>query len=139
MTRLRIGELAKRSGLSVETLRYYERRGLIPPPERLASGYRSFPEQTLDRLVFIKRSKELGFSLDEIAELLQLEIDPSIGAAEVKGRVDSKIAMIERKIADLKQLQGSLQRLSNLCCGEGSLSDCPILEYLHQPESTGDD
>lgn len=134
MPRLRIGELAKRSGLSVETLRYYERRGLIPPPERLASGYRSFPEDTLDRLVFIKRSKELGFSLDEIAELLQLEIDPGIGAAEVKARVDSKIAMVERKIDDLKQLQGSLIRLSSLCCGEGSLSDCPILEYLHQPE-----
>ncbi|MBR9885349.1 MAG: heavy metal-responsive transcriptional regulator [Oceanospirillales bacterium] len=138
MKTLRIGELAKRSGLSVETLRYYERRGLIPSPERLPSGYRTYPEQTLDRLIFIRRSKELGFSLDEIVELLDLEVAGDVSASDVKSRVDNKIEMVERKIADLKRLQHSLQTLSGLCCGEGSLSDCPILEYLHQPESSDD-
>lgn len=139
MKQLRIGELAKRSGLSVETLRYYERRGLIPPPARLPSGYRSYPEDTLDRLIFIRRSKELGFSLDEIDELLQLDVNPQLGAAEVKARVEAKIATVERKIADLRRLQHSLQSLSARCCGEGSTSDCPILEFLHQPEPSAPD
>lgn len=80
MAHLRIGELARQAGLSVETLRYYERRGLIPPPARLASGYRIYPEETLDRLTFIRRGKTLGFSLEEIAELLQLEVNPQQSA-----------------------------------------------------------
>lgn len=134
MKSLRIGELAKGAGLSVETLRYYERRGLIPPPARLASGYRSYPASTLDRLLFIRRGKQLGFSLDEIAQLLQLDMDPQLSAAQVKAQVDAKIAAVEQKIADLQQLRQSLQALSARCCGEGSTSDCPILDFLHQPD-----
>ncbi len=133
MNRLRIGELARRSGLSVETLRYYERRGLIPPPERSASGYRHYPPTTLERLSFIRRCKELGFALDEIAELLQLEVNPAVGANEIKTRVEAKIGLVEQKIADLQRLRHSLRQLSSLCCGEGTLSECPILEFLHQP------
>lgn len=134
MAHLRIGELARQAGLSVETLRYYERRGLIPPPARLASGYRIYPEETLDRLTFIRRGKTLGFSLEEIAELLQLEVNPQQSAAQVKTRVDARIAAVEEKIRQLQQLKQSLQQLSSRCSGEGSTGDCPILEFLHQPE-----
>lgn len=134
MPALRIGELARRAGLSVETLRYYERRGLIPPPARLASGYRSYPESTLQRLQFIRRCKQLGFSLDEVAQLLQLDMDPQLSAAEVKAQVDAKISAVKHKIADLQRLQHSLQALSARCCGTGSTSDCPILDFLHQPD-----
>lgn len=134
MAHLRIGELARQAGLSVETLRYYERRGLIPPPARLASGYRIYPAETLDRLTFIRRGKALGFSLEEIAELLQLEVNPQQSAAQVKTRVDARITAVEEKIRQLQQLKQSLQQLSSRCSGEGSTGDCPILEFLHQQE-----
>eukprot|EP01155_Anaeramoeba_flamelloides_P001370 Anaeramoba_flamelloidesa1054999_32.p2 GENE.a1054999_32~~a1054999_32.p2 ORF type:complete len:147 (+),score=18.86 a1054999_32:176-616(+) len=138
MTFLKIGELARRSGLSVETLRYYERRGLIPPPDRLPSGYRVYPENTLKRLSFIKRCKSLGFTLDEALELLQLQHHPEQESAAVKQRVDERIEEIDRKISDLQQIQQALQGLSALCSGKGSTADCPILAFLEQePADTG--
>lgn len=138
MTSLKIGELAQRSGLSVETLRYYERRGLIPPPERLSSGYRIYPENTLKRLAFIKRCKGLGFTLDEALELLQMQLHPEQESAVVKQRVDERIEEIGRKIKDLQQIQQALQGLSALCNGKGSTADCPILAFLEQEEVPAD-
>lgn len=132
MKQLKIGELAKQSGIRVETLRYYEKRGLLPEPKRLESGYRVYTPETLERLNFIKRSKELGFSLDEIGELLQLDTNPEGSAAEVKSRVEEKITLVRDKIRDLQRIEHSLMQLSGLCCGEGSTSECPILEYLHE-------
>ncbi|GAA0699726.1 Cd(II)/Pb(II)-responsive transcriptional regulator [Marinobacterium maritimum] len=132
MTFLKIGELARRSGLSVETLRYYERRGLIPPPDRLPSGYRVFPQDTPKRLAFIKRCKTLGFTLEETLELLQLQHHPEQESAVVKQRVDERIEEIGRKISDLQQIQQALQGLSALCSGKGSTADCPILAFLEQ-------
>lgn len=132
---LKIGQLAQQSGVSVQTLRYYEQRGLIPTPQRQSSGYRIYPHETLKRLSFINRCKTLGFSLEEILELLQMEVDPSHSAADVKARVDEKLALVEAKIADLQHLKLSLQQLSGSCCGHGSTSECPILEFLHEGET----
>lgn len=134
MPALRIGELARQSGLSVETLRYYERRGLIPPPARLPSGYRVFPRSTLNRLAFIKRCKQLGFSLDETRELLQLQHHPEQESAAVKQRVDQRIEEIGRRIDDLQRIRQALLGLSALCDGKGSTADCPILAFLEQAE-----
>lgn len=134
MSTLRIGELARRSGLSVETLRYYERRGLIPAPDRLPSGYRVFPYQILKRLAFIKRCKRLGFTLDETLELMQLQHRPEQESLAVKQRVDERIEEIGRKIDDLQRIQQALQGLSALCSGKGSTADCPILAFLEQEE-----
>lgn len=132
MKQLKIGQVAKLTGLSVETVRYYEQRGLIPTPNRLASGYRVYPESTLQQLNFIIRCKELGFSLQEISELLSLQAQPDIQSALVKQQVEDKINLVEKKIIELEKLHASLQQLSNLCCGEGTVANCPIMDFLKQ-------
>ncbi|MGH1431361.1 MAG: heavy metal-responsive transcriptional regulator [Neptuniibacter sp.] len=130
MKQLKIGQVAKQSGLTVETVRYYEQRGLIPEPQRLDSGYRVYPESILTRLNFINRCKDLGFSLQEISELLSIQIDPDNSSALVKEQVEHKIELVKEKISELQKLQGSLEQLSGMCCGEGSVSDCPIIDFL---------
>ena len=130
MKQLKIGQVAKQSDLTVETIRYYEQRGLIPKPNRLDSGYRVYPESILTRLNFINRCKDLGFSLQEISELLSIQINPENSSALVKEQVEHKIELVKDKISELQKLQGSLEQLSGLCCGEGSVSDCPIIDYL---------
>ena len=130
MKQLKIGQVAKQSGLTVETVRYYEKRGLIPEPQRLDSGYRVYPESILTRLNFINRCKDLGFSLQEISELLSIQIDPDNSSALVKEQVEHKIELVKEKISELQKLQGSLEQLSGMCCGEGSVSDCPIIDFL---------
>lgn len=130
MKQLKIGQVAKKSGLTVETVRYYEQRGLIPEPQRLDSGYRVYPESILTRLNFINRCKDLGFSLQEISELLSIQIDPDNSSALVKEQVEHKIELVKEKISELQKLQASLVQLSGMCCGEGSVSDCPIIDFL---------
>ncbi|MFY0678743.1 MAG: heavy metal-responsive transcriptional regulator [Neptuniibacter sp.] len=130
MKQLKIGQVAKQSGLTVETVRYYEQRGLIPEPQRLDSGYRVYPESILTRLNFINRCKDLGFSLQEISELLSIQIDPDNSSALVKEQVEHKISLVKEKISELQKLQDSLEQLSGMCCGEGSVSDCPIIDFL---------
>ncbi len=137
MSTLRIGDIAKGSGLSVETIRYYERRGLISPLGRLPSGYRCYDGTILERLHFVVRCKSLGFTLDEIQELLLL--DPNAESARVKHKIEQRIVQIEDKIDQLRDLQQSLHQLSDLCSGEGSIADCPILESLkHKAPSPAD-
>ena len=130
MKQLKIGQVAKQSGLTVETVRYYEQRGLIPEPQRLDSGYRVYRESILTRLNFINRCKDLGFSLQEISELLSIQIDPDNSSALVKEQVEHKISLVKEKISELQKLQDSLEQLSGMCCGEGSVSDCPIIDFL---------
>ena len=130
MKQLKIGQVAKQSDLTVETIRYYEQRGLIPKPNRLDSGYRVYPESILTRLNFINRCKDLGFSLQEISELLSIQINPENSSALVKEQVEHKIELVKDKISELQKLQGSLEQLSGLCCGEGSVTDCPIIDFL---------
>ncbi|EAR61159.1 heavy metal-responsive transcriptional regulator [Neptuniibacter caesariensis] len=132
MTLLKIGQVAKQSDISVETVRYYEKRGLIPAPQRLDSGYRVYPQSILQRLHFIQRCKDLGFSLQEIGELLNLQTDPATSSALVKEQVENKIQLVKQKIGELQKIEHSLEQLSDLCCGDGPVSDCPIIDFLKQ-------
>jgi MerR family mercuric resistance operon transcriptional regulator len=129
---LTIGQVARQASVNVETLRYYERRGLIPAPPRRASGYRQYPARTVARIRFIKRAQELGFSLREISGLLALRVDPGTTCADVRTRAEAKIAEIEEKIRDLRRMRMALERLASACRGKGPTSDCPILEELEK-------
>lgn len=126
-----IGELARRVGVNVQTVRYYERRGLLPKPDRTPSGYREYTEGTLDRLRFIRRAQELGFTLSEIGELLVLRLDPHTTAAAVKARAGIKIADVDRRIHDLQRIKHALTHLAGRCHGgRGPVGDCPLLDAL---------
>ncbi|MBW1698939.1 MAG: MerR family transcriptional regulator [Deltaproteobacteria bacterium] len=132
MERLTIGQLAKQANVNLETIRYYERRGLIPEPPRNKSGYRLYSTDDLARTRFIKRTQALGFSLKEISELLSLRVEPGVTCAEVKARVEAKILDIESRIAYLGQMRKALSKLSNQCNGRGPIGKCPILEALDE-------
>ena len=129
-----IGKLAKSADMGIETIRFYERRGLMPEPPRAASGYRRYPPEATHRLRFIRRAKGLGFSLDEIGLLLSLQDGGD--KAEVKAIAESKLAQIEARIEDLKLMAGSLNDLIHRCSGRGSVAGCPIIEALSDPESS---
>lgn len=127
------GEIAKRSGVNIETIRYYERRGLLPKPPRSVSGYRLFSTDDARRVRFIKRAQELGFSLAEIAELLALRLSTKGQRAGVRKLAEAKILDIKEKIKTLRAMEKSLERLTTACCGgEGALSECPILESFEE-------
>ncbi|MCH1930808.1 Zn(2+)-responsive transcriptional regulator [Shewanella sp. A25] len=128
----RIGELADLCEVKADTLRFYEKHGLLAPSSRTDSGYRVYTEDDAARLKFILRAKAVGFTLSEIGELLSIELDKSNWAcADVKGMVDHKLAQVQAKIAELLHFQGSLQRLSDACCGgPRSAEYCSILEAL---------
>lgn len=130
MTSLRIGEVAKQAGVGVETVRFYERQGLLHEPERKASGYRQYDEEAVAVLRFIRRAKELGFTLKEIKTLLNLRLDTSATRAEVREQAKEKVADIEAKIADLQRMKDSLQKLIQKCHGHGAVKGCPIIEAL---------
>ncbi len=127
---LTIGQVARQAGVGVETVRFYERRGLIEDPPRRESGYRQYTGDIIPRLRFIKRAKELGFSLKEIQALLELQRTPGTTCAEIKQRSEEKIRDIEGKIRDLKAMLSVLQSLTASCKGSGPLAGCPILEAL---------
>ncbi len=128
------GEIARRTGVNIETVRYYEQRGLIPKPSRSASGYRTYTEDYVERFLFIKRAQELGFTLQEIVDLLSLRVDPDTDRGEVKQRAEAKIADIEEKISDLERMKHALTVLVAACSGCGPTSDCPILEGMQGAE-----
>ncbi len=131
---LTIGQLAKQAQVGVETIRYYERRGLLPTPVRRESGYWQYTLQDVAYLQFIRRAKLLGFSLTEIADLLALRIDPQTTCEDVRKRAERKMADVEAKIQALERIKGALQQLVTLCSGQGPTSECPILEALHAPK-----
>lgn len=130
MENLTIGQLAKKAHVNTETVRYYERRGLMPEPPRRESGYRQYSQDDVARLQFIKRAKELGFSLAEISELFSLRVAPNTTCGDVKGRAEAKIANIEEKIEILEEMKRALVKLTAQCRGRGPVSACPILEGL---------
>jgi len=127
---LTIGRLAREVGVNLETVRYYERRGLLPKPPRSTSGYRLFPVEAARRLRFIRRAQELGFSLGEIRELLLLRVAPTAKSADVRRRAQAKITDIEAKIRSLQSMKKALRELTQTCSGCGPVRDCPILENL---------
>jgi len=132
MEKLSIGELAKQANVNIETIRYYERRGLISEPPRNKSGHRQFSQETVKRTDFIKRCQTLGFSLKEIEEILELRISPESTCAEMKSRVAEKLTDVDRKIHELTQIRDALSRLMKKCTGKGPSGSCPILEELYQ-------
>ena len=127
---LKIGDVAEQGGVNLQTIRYYEREGLLPEPPRLASGYRMFPETAVRRVRFIKRAQELGFSLAEIRDLLSLRENAGAGARDMRDRAKAKVAEIEEKIRTLRTMKNALNGLAERCPGCGPLSDCPILDAL---------
>lgn len=134
MRNLTIGQLARKAQVNVETIRYYERRGLIPDPPRRESGYRQYSEDAVSRIHFIKRAKELGFSLKEISELLSLRVDPDTTCGDVKRRAEVKIADVEEKIRALQRIKKALTKLVAFCRGSGPTSECPIMEALNSED-----
>jgi MerR family mercuric resistance operon transcriptional regulator len=125
-----IGKVASVAGVGIETIRFYEREGLIPPPPRRDSGYRQYPPATIDRIRFIKRAKDLGFTLAEIKEFLNLSVGKGTICTDVKRKALEKLKEVDAKIADLKRIKRALNLITNQCREKGSASECPILEAL---------
>jgi MerR family mercuric resistance operon transcriptional regulator len=130
MNTMTIGKVAKTVGVGVETIRFYERKGLIPEPRRGSSGYREYTEDAISRVGFIRRAKELGFTLREINDLLSLRVDPKTTCRDVKRRAEAKIHDIEDKIETLGRMKEALRRLATNCRDRRPAGDCPILEAL---------
>jgi MerR family copper efflux transcriptional regulator len=134
MSTLTIGQVARNAGVGIETIRFYEREGLLEEPPRRASGYRQYPEHVVKRLHFIKRAQQLGFSLKEITELLTLRVDGHTSCEEVKQHTEAKIAEVERKVVELQRMRLALLQVAALCTGQGPASACPMLDALDQQE-----
>lgn len=134
MSSLTIGQVAKRTGASIDTIRFYERKNLIAPAFRKESGYRQFHPQTIDKITFIQHAKGLGFTLKEIEELLLMRQNPNAMALEVKQKAQEKIANIDAKIERLTHIREELTVLTNLCNGEGPASLCCILQAMESVE-----
>ena len=127
---LTIGRLAKQARVNRETVRYYEQRRLLPRPSRSAAGYRVFSDDAVKRLRFIRHAKMLGFSLEEIKELLALRIHSIDTCERVQGRAQTKIADIEGKIETLQRMKDSLSELITACSRRRKTDECPILNCL---------
>lgn len=128
---LRIGDVARRAGVGVDALRFYEREGLVPKPTREpSSGYRAYPEQTVRRVRFIREAQRLGFTLKEVAELLRLRDDDRASCADVRATARAKISDIEGRMTRLRSMQRALKQLVDSCRSDGSTRACPILEAL---------
>jgi len=134
MNQLSIGQLARHAGVAIDTVRYYERNGLLHPANRLASGYRRYSESELKRLRFIRRAKVLGFSLDEVRELLELGSQDSV--AGIRQAAQAKLADLDRRLAELERIRQGLRELVEACPGHGRADACPILAALNQQEDT---
>jgi Cu(I)-responsive transcriptional regulator len=128
MDSIGIGTLAKRTGVGIDTVRYYERNGLIAPQARLASGYRRYGELEVSRLRFIRRAQALGFTLKEVRELLALSAKRDV--SKVKKTAQAKLADVEERIAALTRVRDGLATLIDACPGHGRAADCPILNAL---------
>lgn len=128
-TTLTIGRLAKQAGVGIETIRYYQQRGLLPVPPN-TGGYRQYPAALVERIRFIKRAQELGFTLEEIGELLAL--DEHDDRAVIRQIASHKIEQIQQKLSDLSHMQNTLQKLVT-CCAKTSLTErCPIIDSLSE-------
>ena len=134
MQPLGIGQLAKRAGVGIDTVRYYERNGLLTPQTRLASGYRRYGELELARLRFIRRAQALGFTLKEVKELLALSAQRNVG--RVKRSAQAKLADVQGRIAALERVRDGLANLIEACPGHGRAADCPILRALTEDVET---
>lgn len=127
---MKIGELAARARVGIDTVRYYERQGLLPAPQRQASGYRRYESGDLARLQFVRRAKALGFSLVNISELLALSALRDADMAAMQVAALAKLADVETRLAEMTRVRDGLKDLIDACPGYGALASCPILEAL---------
>lgn len=134
---LKIGEVARRARVNKETVRYYEKRELISKPDRRRSGYRIFTQRHIDQIKFIKRAQELGFTLSEIKELLELRMDEDTTCSEIRDEAREKYRDVIQKIEDLNRIKETLIELIDSCAEDGPKGDCPILEALEGKSETG--
>src|SRR3546814_10168557 len=135
MQGLTIGRAARKAGVGVETIRFYERKGLIAqPPKPARAGFRHYPEETVERIRFIRQAQELGFSLREVCELLDLRTDPQADAADVRARATAKLSDVNEKMRQLQRIRDALETLIAACPGRGALGYCSIMEALERSE-----
>mgnify|MGYP006213042763 FL=1 len=127
---MNIGQLSRRTGVPIDTVRYYEKQRLLPPPTRSASGYRHYEADDVLRLNFIRRAKVLGFTLDEIRDLLALSSARDGDMAAIRAAAADKLADVERRLAELTRMRDGLRTLVEACPGHGTLDQCPILGAL---------
>lgn len=127
-----IGNVAKRVGIGVETVRFYERKGLVKPPPRSPAGYRLYPDAAVDRLRFVLRAKELGFTLDQIRTLLELRVGDGTSCDEVRSLASERLADVEDKLRQLQRIAGVLREVITTCDDNGRTGECPILDTLHR-------
>lgn len=127
--------VAEQVGINPETLRYYEREGLLEPPERSATGYRLYGDADLQRLRFISRSKDLGFSLRDIKELLELTENPKRPRKNLRDLATDRLHLIREKIRDLKAMEKTLAGLVTECDGKGEVKGCPIADFVVEGRS----
>ncbi|HEX9728064.1 MAG TPA: MerR family DNA-binding protein [Gemmatimonadales bacterium] len=131
---LTIGRVAASAGVNLQTVRYYERRGLLPAPPRSRAGYRQYGGDTVSRLRFIKRAQELGFQLEEIKELLDLRVEHGDACTAVEAKAQAKIDTVDGKIRELRRLRAVLASLVASCAARELTADCPILETLSEDD-----
>jgi MerR family mercuric resistance operon transcriptional regulator len=127
---LKVGEVAQRAAVNIQTIHYYEREGLLPRPPRTASNYRVYTEDAVRRVQFIKRAQELGFTVKEIKELLSLRAAPGSRCADVRQQAKAKLQDINEKIMTLRAMRKALSKLMSECIGRSPVSECPILGAL---------
>jgi Hg(II)-responsive transcriptional regulator len=127
---LTIGKVAGRTGVGIETIRFYEREKLIDPPPRSEAGYRLYPVTTVQRLRFIRRAKKLGFTLKEIKELLVLQEDPDSTCGDIMARAEQKLFDINQRINDLKKMRDALKILTDSCSSDATSAECPIMQAI---------
>lgn len=127
---MQIGKLAREAGVAIDTVRYYERRGLLVEPERRPSGYRDYGQGDLERLRFIRRAKLLGFSLADIAELLRLSRSTEADRGEIRALASQRLEQVERQLLDLATIRDTLRGLVDDCSGMGPVAGCPIVERV---------
>jgi Hg(II)-responsive transcriptional regulator len=134
MSSLTIGSLAKQAGVGVETVRFYERRGLVRRPARPGTGYRSYPEEAVARIRFIRNAQGLGFTLQEVKDLLALRVTAGTSCAAVRSRATAKVADVNRRLVELERIRKALESLIAVCPGRGALANCTILDALDSAE-----
>lgn len=127
---LSIGAAARAAGVNIDTIRYYEREGLLPEPRRRPSGYRDYDADAVAQLRFIRRAKTLGFKLDKVRELLALSSDRERGVAGVRQRAQERLQEVEYRLRELERMRDGLKELIDACPGHGALEHCPILQAL---------
>lgn len=130
---LTIGELARESGVGVETIRFYERRGLLERPARPVRGFRAYTSAAAERIGFVREAQALGFTLKEVRDLLDLRSAPGTDSAAVRGRAAAKLGQLDTRMARLSGMRSALHGLLARCPGRGSLEDCPIIAALSAP------